>query len=242
MILRNYKKFRELFPFLEPLALIGFVLLGLMLHGFIEVADDMTEGDTHAIDTKLLMLLRDGSNPENPLGPPWVAEMVRDISGLGGIAILAFVTISAAIYLMMIKRWGESVYLLITISIGTALSNALKFGFDRPRPDLVPHGSYTFTGSFPSGHTMMSAIVYLGAGMMLAKAQKTTAPRIFFLAISVFLTITIGISRVYLGVHWPSDVLAGWLIGGSCAIAFWLVEWIWQNKIISQIKALFRKN
>lgn len=234
MILRHYKKFRELFPFLEPLALIGFVLLGFMLNGFLEVAEEMAEGDTHAIDTKLLMLLRDGNNPQNPLGAPWVAEAVRDVSGLGGIYILVFVVISAAIYLTMIKRGGQALYLLVTIGIGTAIANALKFGFDRPRPDLVPHESHTFTASFPSGHTMMSAMVYLCVGMMLAKAQKTMPPRIFFMAISVFLTVMIGISRVYLGVHWPSDVLAGWLMGGSCAIVFWLVEWIWQKKIINK--------
>lgn len=242
MILRHYKKFRELFPFLEPLALLGFVLLGFMLNGFLEVADDVAEGDTHAVDTKLLMLLRDSNDAQNPLGPPWVAEMVRDISGLGGIAILALVTLSAAIYLTMIKKWGQALYLIVTISIGTMLSNALKFGFARPRPDLVPHGSYTLTHSFPSGHSMMSAMVFLSVGMMLAKAQKTLPPRVFFIAISVLLTVMIGLSRVYLGVHWPSDVLAGWLVGGSCAITFWLVEWIWQNKIFSQIKALIRKN
>jgi undecaprenyl-diphosphatase len=236
MILRHYKKFRELFPFLEPLALIGFVLLGFLIHSFWEVSEEVLEGDTHVIDTKLLMLLRDGNNAQNPLGPPWVAEAVRDVSGLGGIYILVFVVLSAAIYLTIIKRGGQALYLLATIGVGTAIANALKFGFDRPRPDLVPHGSHTFTASFPSGHTMMSAMVYLSVGMMLAKAQKTMPPRIFFMAISVFLTVVIGISRVYLGVHWPSDVLAGWLGGGSCAIAFWLFEWLWQNKILGQIK------
>ena len=228
MITRHYKKFRELFPFLEPLVLFGFLVLGLMLSAFLEISDDVMEGDTHAVDTQLLMLLRDGSNPQNPLGPEWVFEMVRDISSLGGIAILALVTVSAAIYLLMIKKFGQAAYLVLSVTLGTLLSNALKFGFARPRPDLVPHGSHVFTGSFPSGHSMMSAMVYLSVGMMLAKAQKSMPPKIFFLGISVFLTVMIGVSRVYLGVHWPSDVLAGWMVGGACAVTFWLVEWAWQ--------------
>lgn len=217
-------------PFLEPIVLLAFTTLGFMLFGFLEVSDDVMEGDTHAIDTKLLMLLRDESDPQNALGPPWVGEVVRDISGLGGIAILTLVTISAAIYLAMLKKYGQSVYLIVTIALGTALSNALKFGYARPRPDLVPHGSYTFTGSFPSGHSMMSAVVYLSVGMMLAKAQKTLPPKIFFLGMSVILTVMIGISRVYLGVHWPSDVLAGWLIGGACAVGAWLADWLWDQR------------
>lgn len=237
MLVHQIKRFRDALPFLEPLVLIAFVSFGLLLFSFFEVADDVMEGDTHAIDMQILMLLRDGNNPQNPLGPPWVGEMVRDISGLGGIAILTLVTVSAAIYLCMIKRVGEAVYLAAVVSLGTLLSNALKFGFARPRPDIVPHGSYTFTGSFPSGHSMMSALVFLSVGMMLAKAQKSTPPKIFFLGMSVVLTIMIGISRVYLGVHWPSDVLAGWLIGGSCAIGFWLIEWFWQTKIRKKLKA-----
>lgn len=230
MIVAHYKKLRELFPILEPLVLLAFLTVGVCLSAFFEIADDVMEGDTHAMDTKILMLMRDGDNPQNPLGPTWVFETVRDISSLGGIAILTLVTVSAVIYLCMIKQWGQGVYLAVTVLIGTALSSLLKFGYARPRPDLVPHGSYTFTGSFPSGHSMMSAMVFLSVGMMLAKAQKSLPPKIFFLGLSVFLTILIGISRVYLGVHWPSDVLAGWMVGGACAITFWLVEWLWESR------------
>lgn len=231
MIVRSYKKFRELFPVLEPIVLAAFLLLGFLLHSFLEVAEEVEEGDTHIIDTRLLMLLRDGADPQNALGPPWVYEMVRDISSLGGIAVLTLITVSAAVYLLMIKKWGQAIYLAGAVCIGTALANALKFGYARPRPDLVPHGSYVFTGSFPSGHSMMSAMVFLSVGMMLARAQKSMPAKIFFLGISVFLTVLVGISRVYLGVHWPSDVLAGWLAGGACAISFWLLEWLWEIKL-----------
>lgn len=230
MAFPRYTALKEKFPFFEPVILGGVLMLWVLIASFIEVADDVMEGDTHAIDTKLLMLLRDGNDPQTALGPHWVQEMVRDISGLGGIVILALVTVGAALYLAMMKKGGQALYLIACITIGTLLSNALKFGFARPRPDLVPHGSYVFTNSFPSGHSMMSALVFLCVGALLARAHKSYAMKIYFLGTSIFLTVAIGISRVYLGVHWPSDVLAGWLVGGSAAVSFWLVEWAWTEK------------
>lgn len=230
MAFPRYTALKEKFPFFEPVILGGVLMLWVLIASFIEVADDVMEGDTHAIDTKLLMLLRDGNDPQTALGPHWVQEMVRDISGLGGIVILALVTVGAALYLAMMKKGGQALYLIACITIGTLLSNALKFGFARPRPDLVPHGSYVFTNSFPSGHSMMSALVFLCVGALLARAHKSYAMKIYFLGTSIFLTVAIGISRVYLGVHWPSDVLAGWLVGGSAAVSFWLIEWAWTEK------------
>lgn len=230
MIAGLIKKFRENRPVPEALVLAVLALIGLFFFAFLGLSDEVTEGDTHAADTHILMLLRDADDPQKALGPPWLFEMVRDISSLGGIAILTLVTVCAAIYLLLIHRAGEAFCLVAFVGAGTLLSNILKFGYARPRPDLVPHGSYTFTGSFPSGHSMMSALVYLAVGMMLAKAQRSLAPKIFFLGISVILTVLIGISRVYLGVHWPSDVLAGWLAGGTCAAGFWLAIWLWDHK------------
>lgn len=230
MAFPRYQNLRERFPFFEPVILGGVLILWMMIASFIEVADDVMEGDTHVIDTKLLMLLRDGNDPQNALGPHWVQEMVRDISGLGGIAILTMVTIGAALYLTMMKKGGQALYLIACITIGTLLSNVLKFGFARPRPDLVPHGSYVFTNSFPSGHSMMSALVFLCVGALLARAHNSYAMKAYFLITSIFLTVAIGVSRVYLGVHWPSDVLAGWLVGGSAAVSFWLIEWAWMEK------------
>ena len=230
-ILNPYRRARERFRFLEPLVLIAIMILWGMISAFLEISDDVMEGDTHDLDRRLMLLLRDGTDPQNPLGPHWVQEMVRDISGLGGIVILAMVVVSAALYLLMMRKPFQALYLIAAASLSTALSNALKYGFGRPRPDLVPHGSFVFTNSFPSGHSMMAAMVYLSVGMLLARAHGSYRMKIYFLATSIFLTIAIGISRVYLGVHWPSDVLAGWLVGGACAVGFWLLEWAWQEKV-----------
>jgi undecaprenyl-diphosphatase len=236
MFRHRFKALREKYPFFEPIILGAVVVLWFLVSGFIEVADDVMEGDTHAIDTQILMMMRDGNDPQNAWGPPWVQEMMRDISGLGGIAILTMVTFSAALYLIMMKKYGQGLYLVVSVSLGTALTNLLKSGFDRPRPDLVPHGSYVFTGSFPSGHSMMSAWVFLSVGALLARAHKSYSMKIYFLTTSIFLTVAIGISRVYLGVHWPSDVLAGWLVGGAAAISFWLLEWAWVERIWTKVR------
>lgn len=227
---------RHWFSFIELRVLVAFLFLWFAVSGFFEIADDVGEGDTHAIDTKLLMMLRDGNDPKNAWGPPWFEEMVRDVSSLGGIAILTLVTLSAALYLAMKKNGGQALYLLATIGVGTLLSNLLKYNFARPRPDLVPHGSYVMTDSFPSGHSMMAALVYLTIGMLVARTQKDRNMKLYFIVVAVVVTMMVGVSRVYLGVHWPSDVLAGWAAGASCALLFWLLEWSWQEKIISRVK------
>lgn len=224
-----YERLKSLKIF-EPLVLGCLLVLAFLVSGFLEIADDVSEGDTHEIDTKILMMLRDGGDPSNAWGPPWVQEMMRDISGLGGIVILAFVTLGAMLYLLMMQKKWQTLYLGLTITAGTILTNLLKYNYARPRPDLVPHGSYTFTDSFPSGHSMMAAIVYLSAGALLAGAHKSRSMKLYFIGTAVFLTVAIGISRVYLGVHWPTDVLAGWMAGATCAIAFWSLERFLQEK------------
>jgi undecaprenyl-diphosphatase len=114
--------------------------------------------------------------------------------------------------------------MLAAVASGTILTNILKAGFDRPRPDLVAHETFTYTASFPSGHSMMSAVVYLTIGTLLAQNEKSRKMKIFIMSVAVIMTMLVGISRVYLGAHWASDVLAGWLAGGAWALMFWLAE------------------
>jgi undecaprenyl-diphosphatase len=116
---------------------------------------------------------------------------------------------------------------VIAVGGGTLLSFLLKGGFDRPRPELVPHGSYVYTASFPSGHSMMSAVVYLTLGALLVRIHPKRRTKAYILTIAVITTLAVGVSRVYMGVHWPSDVLGGWTLGAAWALLCWLVaRWL----------------
>lgn len=207
-------------PFLIPVLGVLFLILASLQ----EVIDDVTEGDTHAIDTRILEMLRDPADRTDPIGPRWLEEMMRDFSALGGVALLTFITLSAAIYLFVNKKAFKAWFLLAAIGSGTVLTNLLKAGFDRPRPDLVAHETYTYAASFPSGHSMMAALVYLTLGSLLAQNEKRIGMKLFLMGMAVTLALLVGISRIYLGAHWASDVIAGWLGGCAWAILFWLLE------------------
>lgn len=206
----------------NPLIFPALFVLFFILSSLQEIAEEMLEGDTHTIDMQILTALRDPADQSNPLGPHWLVELMRDYSALGGIGILAFLTIAAATYLFVIRKPLKAWFLLAAVVSGTILTNILKAGFDRPRPDLMPHDTFTFTTSFPSGHSMMAALVYLTLGGLLAQNETRYRLKIFIMAIAVFMAVMVGISRVYLGAHWASDVLAGWLAGSAWALIFWL--------------------
>jgi undecaprenyl-diphosphatase len=206
---------------LGPLvSLAGF---GFFAWAFIELAGDMREGDIHALDSRLLLALRDPANLANPIGPGWLEEAARDITGLGGYAILTIVTWATWAYLMMAGKRGAALLVLVAIIGGTLLSHGLKLGFERPRPDLVPHAARVYTASFPSGHAMLSAVTFLTIGALLARVERKRRTRAFVMGLAVAMTLLVGASRVYLGVHWPSDVLAGWSVGAAWASLCWFV-------------------
>jgi undecaprenyl-diphosphatase len=188
---------------------------------FVELADDVLEGDTTSADERLLLMLRSATDPGDPLGPPWFEDAARDITGLGGAAILTLLTFASAAFLALQRRAHLALYLLAAVGGGALLSTLLKLGFDRPRPELVAHGQAVYTSSFPSGHSMLSAIVYLTLGALIANGQTNGAMRLYALGLAVLVAILVGLSRVYLGVHWPTDVLAGWSAGAAWALLCW---------------------
>lgn len=202
------------------LILVALVCGGIW--GFIELADEVIEGETHQVDQAILLAMRNPADRSDPLGPGWVEEMGRDFTALGGVAVLTFIALVAGGHMLLRGRTRSALYLAVTVGGGMLLSTLLKFGFDRPRPDLVPHESIVYTASFPSGHSMMSAVVYLTIGALVARLDSRPALRLYVLGVAVFLAITVGISRIYLGVHWPSDVLAGWAAGATWALMCWL--------------------
>ena len=202
--------------------LIMLAILGAVWF-FIAIAAEVNEQETRQFDETLLLAMRVPGNPGDPVGPPRIEEMARDLTALGGFTILTGVTLVAFGIALFAGRRRLAWLGLASVLAGSGVMNLLKQTYDRPRPDLVGHAAHFAHASFPSGHTTMSAMVYLTLGILLARTQNMKRVRVFIVAISVFITGLVGISRVYLGVHWPTDVIAGWALGGAWAAIFWLV-------------------
>ncbi len=200
------------------------VIIAGGLWGFVEMAEFARQTPAHGLDTEILLAFREPGQPDVPLGPPWLEEAVRDITGLGSMVVLVLVTAAVVFYLLLIRRGREALMILVAVGGGQIVSSLLKLGIDRPRPELVSHLVHVQTLSFPSGHAMMSAVTYMTLGVMLAGIAPSRITRAYVLFIAVLITLMVGVSRVYLGVHWPSDVLAGWCAGFAWAMLCWLVS------------------
>jgi undecaprenyl-diphosphatase len=202
--------------------LLSIILIAAGLWAFTEIADEVFEGDSESLDRTILMSIRSADDLSDPVGPRWIEEMGRDFTALGGIGVLSFITIAVSGYLLLQRNARAALFLLFAVSGGFVVSMMLKIWFARPRPDLVPHGSYIYTASFPSGHAMMAAATYLTLGAILARLHVRFRLKAYFLILAVILSVCVGASRVYLGVHWPTDVFAGWTLGASWAMLCWL--------------------
>jgi undecaprenyl-diphosphatase len=174
-------------------------------------------------DERILRLLREPGDPADPIGPRWFEEAARDVTALGGTAVLTLL-VAAVLGFLLIARRTHAAALVFGATVGGAvLSSLLKTAYDRPRPDLVPHLSYVTSASFPSGHAMLSAVVYLTLGALLSRLVPGRWAKGYFLGVAALLALLVGASRVYLGVHYPTDVVAGWAAGVAWATACWIV-------------------
>jgi undecaprenyl-diphosphatase len=206
------------------------VCLGVFTGGlwsFLMVAEEVLEGDTRRLDTAILLLMRNAEDHSDPLGPPWLEQMGRDFTALGGVGVLTLFGLAALGYLVLSRRYRTALFTVMAVAGGWVMNTLLKLGFSRPRPELVPHGAEVYTASFPSGHSMMAAVTYLTLAALLTRVEPRLRLKAYLLLVAVLITLIVGVSRVYLGVHWPSDVLAGWTAGAAWAALCWLVtRWL----------------
>ncbi|RPJ62184.1 MAG: phosphatase PAP2 family protein [Acidobacteria bacterium] len=210
-----------------PIVLLTILLIVVGIWAFVAITEEVLEADTHKLDERVLLTLREPGNLKDPIGPDWLEQAAEDITSLGGIAPLSLFTLAVAGFLWLNRKRGMLVLVLVSIVGGVLLSFGLKGLIARPRPSAVPHLAVVSTASFPSGHAFMSAVVYLTLGSLLTAVLPRRRLKLYILFVSLVLTFLIGLSRVYLGVHYPTDVLAGWT-GGlvwalSClVVARWL--------------------
>jgi len=208
----------------------GIFLAAAFLLAFGHIAEDVLEGDSTRVDQAVLLALRNPADPADPLGPAWLEEAARDVTALGSYAVLGIVFFAVIAYLLLMRRRAAALWVAASVGGGVLLSNVLKHSFDRPRPDFVAHTARVFTSSFPSGHAMLSAVTFLTLGALLAGLYNSWRLKIFFIGIAIFLTVMVGVTRVYLGVHYPTDVLAGWCVGaGWAAICVTAFHWLQQR-------------
>jgi undecaprenyl-diphosphatase len=207
--------------------LVVFALASAALAGFVKLASAVAHGQTYSYDELLLRALRNPADPADPIGPWWVESIFRDLTSLGSTVVLAFLTLAAVLYLIIDRKRGAALFVVVAIGGGTLISTLLKNAFARPRPELVAHLVDVRSYSFPSGHAMLSAVTFLTLGALLARVQSRKRLKAYILGVAVLLTLLVGGSRIYLGVHWPSDVLAGWCLGAAWAMLCWLAaSWL----------------
>lgn len=204
------------------------IVLGIWI--FVEVADEVVEGESLHLDERILQLMRRADNPSDTIGPHWLKVAALDITSLGGPTVLILFTAAAIGYLALQHKTRAMLLVLVAALGGQVMSASLKAYFDRARPVVVPQLAEVQTSSFPSGHSMMSAAVYLTLGALLTQFVEQRRARIYIIALACVLTLTIGASRVFLGVHYPTDVLAGWAAGSAWALVCWVVARVLQQR------------
>jgi undecaprenyl-diphosphatase len=206
---------------------LGWLIVGLgacmLLLVFLFLAGEVAEGDTLAFDTRILQQLRSPDDPSKPIGPPWMAGALEDLTAIGGPTVLFLMILAVVGFLVLQTRYRTALFVAATAFSGELVNHAMKFAFNRPRPSIVPHLRDVFSSSFPSGHAMESAIVYLTLGAMLMRVAERRVTKLYILGMAMLLTFLVGVSRVYLGVHYPTDVIGGWIIGFVWASLCWLI-------------------
>ena len=191
----------------ETGALVLSILAASALWAFFSLAGEVAEGDTRTFDRQAILLLRNPADLSDPIG--FTLVTVTTVVG-----VLAFV---------FHGRLRHALVLAGAVLLSWMSSETTKLLYGRERPDLVPHGAYVYSGSFPSGHSTMAAATFLTLAILIASLEPKRRTKALVYGLALLVLVTVGLSRVYLGVHWPSDVLAGWTLGAVWALLGWIV-------------------
>ncbi len=209
----------------EAAALGAFLVMGLSGLLFLELAGEIAEQGDRGLDHQVLDALRERGDAGDPLGPWWVEEAAADLTSLGGISVLSLFTVLAVSYLLLQRHRGAALRLVLGLIGAVGLSEGLKSVFERERPPVAYQAVETLNASFPSGHALLATVFYLSLGTLVAQDLTRRRDKAWVLGAALLLAFTVGLTRVYLGAHWLSDVLAGWCVGAAWAMSLWLAAW-----------------
>lgn len=205
----------------------GLGALGFGLH----LTDEISDGESYRFDTWILVHLRQSANTAIPIGPKWLELSATDLSALGGFTLQWLLGGAAVVFLLYIRKRAEAGWLAASVLGASLFNTVLKHSLHRARPEVVPHLTMVDNASFPSGHAMISAAILLTIGAMISETVKSTSARFYIMLFAAFLVFLIGLSRLYLGVHWPTDVLAGWCLGGVWALIVFAVNRLLRRRV-----------
>lgn len=208
------------FTLVTLIVTFGVIACGL---SFIKLADEVFDGETRHFDEWVLRSLRRADDPSVPIGPDWLREAGLDITALGSPAVLILMIVAVMGLMKIRRKHSEIVVTAVTTISGSIFAILLKYTLGRDRPEVVPHLREVTTPSFPSGHAMISAVVFMTLGILLTRVVPGRTAKIYCLIWAMILTFLVGISRIYLGVHYPTDVLAGWMAGIAWALGCWVI-------------------
>jgi undecaprenyl-diphosphatase len=197
---------------------------------FFEIAEGIS--DEPSFDARILLALRRPEALHEPVGPAWLQTIWLDLTALGSGVVIGLVALIVLGYLAMLKEWKTALVFLVALAGATLGGTVLKEVFDRARPTLIVPLYHSDSLSFPSGHSLLAAVVYPTLGAMLSRVVRRRSLKLYFIVVAFLLMLLVGFSRVYIGVHYPSDVLAGWSLGLGWAIVCWTVLRMLQRKRI----------
>ncbi|WP_165927850.1 phosphatase PAP2 family protein [Rhizobium sp. BK376] len=182
------------------------------------VTTAVATGHVFAIDDSMLLLLRKTADTREPVGPHWLLNAFENYTSLGSSAVTGLVLAIGIFWAIAEREYRSGVYMAVVYAGAQLLSNVTKILIGRPRPEVVPHLVYAGGYSFPSGHSTLSAATYLAIGLLVAGRECSVSKRMLILSVAAAISAVVGLSRIYLGVHYPTDVLDGWLLGAGWAL------------------------
>lgn len=203
---------------IEIALLAAWVALAGAIWAFLAIGSEMREGELTAFDLWVLGAFRRPGQPHAATGPHWLMESMRDITSLGGVTLLVIITVLSVIVLLAHSRKAQALVMAICVPLAQLSSGLFKDLYERSRPSFAIYGDLPTSMSFPSGHSTVAAATYFVLAVIVSSLEAKRSMKILAFAVAALLSLMIGFSRIYLGVHWPSDVIAGWCLGAAWAL------------------------